>query len=168
MNKKSFLITVLIFILYPCISFSLDADAIGYVTKISINVDTSDAVNVSVMVTETPKEYLHDKASMWGGDEGNLSLPKKIIRSIDIIKNKQKIFIPFSAYADLGDPEHVALESLSARRFRLIITGSDAGGSYRATLEFKNNEIFSRKVVSGEFPQDAWEETRYKFNHLNN
>lgn len=105
---------------------------------------------------------------MWGGDEENLSLPKKIIHSVTVVKNKQKIFIPLSAYSDLGDPNYIELKPLSGKKFQLIITGSDAAGSYKATLEFENNEIWKRRIVSGEFPDDVWEETKYKFNHLNN
>lgn len=165
MNKKTLLIALLFFVLYPCLSFSVGIPITSSITTIK---SQANDVNISVITVKMPSEYPYDKTSMWGGDEENLSLPKKIIHSVTVFKNKQKIFIPLSAYSDLGDPNYIELKSLSGKKFQLIITGSDAAGSYKAILEFENNEIWKRKVVSGEFPDDAWEETKYKFNHLNN
>ena len=84
------------------------------------------------------------------------------------MRNGKKILIPLSAYADLGNPTEVYLKKLPSHGFRLILQGGDAAGSYRAILDFKEDEIFHRKVVSGEFPKEVWEETVFSFNHLNN
>lgn len=165
MNIKIPLIALFLFILYPCISFSMSIPITSPVTKTK---SQPDGINVSVETVKMPSGYPYDKTSMWGGEEENLSFPKKIIRAITIVKNKEKIFVPLSAYADLGDPNSIELKLLTAKKFQLIITGSDAAGSYKAILEFRKNEILKRKVISSEFPDDAWEETKYKFNHLNN
>ena len=166
MNKYCLLVTLSLIAFCPTTSFSSEADIGGHVTEVSINAGTPDAVSVSVTTVGTPKNYVYEKAFMWGGDEG--ISPKRIIETINVVKNKQRFFIPLSAYADLGNPMHISLEALSAHRFRLVIVGGDAAGAYKASLEFKNYEISRRKVVSGEFPKEVWEETRFSFNHLNN
>lgn len=168
MKRKYLLITMLFFLLYPCVGFCLNTGIVDSSMQASVITEKTGEVDVSIFVTKIPREYPYSKTVLWGGCEENASLPRKTINAIVVMKNKQQIFIPFSAYADLGDPGSIELKKVSAQEFQLTIIGGDAGSSYKATLVFKDNEIFSRKVVSGEFPEDAWEETRYKFNHLNN
>jgi hypothetical protein len=196
MNKEYSLITLLLFIFFPIIAFSSDSDIVSHpphmdefckhnplsctstsspphvdakiiegVTKVSVNEGTSDVITVSVTTIKTPKKYLYDTTSMWSGV---VTSPKRIIKSINIFKNKQELFIPISAYIDLADPVSISLEPLLGQRFRLTILGSDAGGAYEATFEFIDDEILSRKVVDREFPDDHGEETYYSFNHLDN
>lgn len=136
------------------------------VAKASMELEASDLVTVTVETIEPPNGYMYSKAYMWGGDEA--SPPKKIIKVITILRKGESFFIPLSAYADLGNPMEISLKKLSAHKFRLIIAGGDAAGSYNAMLDFNKNEIFRRKVVSGEFPKEVWEETKFSFNHLNN
>jgi hypothetical protein len=136
------------------------------VAKASMALEAADLVSASVETIEPPSGYAYSKAYMWGGDE--TSPPKRIIKAITILRNGQMFFIPLSAYADLGNPKEISLEKLPAHGFRLIIGGGDAAGSYNAILDFKKNEISRRKVVSGEFPKEVWEETTFSFNHLKN
>lgn len=166
MKKNCLLVALLIIAFCPGICFSTEADIVGDVTEVSINAGTSDSVIVSVMTVKTPKNYVYERAFMWGGSE--MTSPKRIIETINVVKNKQRFFIPLSTYVDLGNPRHVSLDALPAHRFRLVIVGGDAASSYIATLDFKSDEISHRKVVSGEFPKEVWEETDYSFNHLNN
>ena len=132
----------------------------------SLSFGASDSVSISVETIEIPNGYAYSKAYMWGGDE--TSPPKTIIKAITVLRNDQTVFIPLSAYVDLGNPRTIALEKLPARGFRLTIRGGDAAGSYSAMLDFKKAEISRRKVVSGEFPKEVWEETTFSFNHLSN
>ncbi|WP_338525226.1 hypothetical protein NUH87_06175 [Pseudomonas batumici] len=161
-----------IYTLTLLISFSTEssfADNTSFekgVAKASIVLGISDVVNASVETIVLPNDYAYSKAYTWGGDE--TSPPKRIIKTITISRNGQAFFIPLSTYADLANPRNLLLEKLPAHGFRLIINGGDAAGSYSAMLDFKKNEIFRRKVVSGEFPKEAWEETTFAFNHLSN
>jgi hypothetical protein len=147
-------------------AFTLDANLEGNVAKASMVLGASDMVSVSVETIETPNGYAYSKAYMWGGDE--TTPPKKIIKAITVLMNGQMVFIPLSAYCDLGNPLKISLEKIPVHGFRLIITGGDAASSYSALLDFKNNEISRRKVISGEFPKEVWEATTFSFNHLNN
>lgn len=136
------------------------------VAKASIAFGAADLVSVSVETIDTPNGYVYSKAYMWGGDE--TSPPKRIIKAITVLRNGQTFFIPLSAYADLGNPRKISLDKLPSHGFRLVISGGDAAGSYSAILNFKKDEISRRKIVSGEFPKEVWEETTFSFNHLNN
>jgi len=165
---RKFLLCAFAFLL----SFSIESSfAVGTnfeegIAKANVVLGASDSVSVSVETIELPDGYAYSKAYMWGGDE--TSPPKRIIKAITVLRNDQAIFIPLSAYADLGNPRRIFLEKLPAHGFRLTVSGGDAAGSYNAILDFKKNEISRRKVVSGEFPKEVWEQTTFSFNHLNN
>lgn len=166
MNKSLVFILALMLSLFVESTFALEINFKDGVAKDSIALGTSDLVNVAVETIEPTNDYAHSKAYMWGGDE--TSPPKKIIKAITVFRNGQNFFIPLSAYADLGNPSKISLLKLPAHGFRLLISGGDAAGSYSAMLDFKSNEISRRRVVSGEFPEEVWEETTFSFNHLNN
>ena len=165
MNKSSICVVILMLSFSVESTFASDTTLERGVAKASTALGPSDVVTATVEAIEPPNDYVYNKAYLWGGDEA--SPPKTIIKAITVVRNGVVVFIPLSAYA-LGDPRRISLSKRPARGFRLTISGSDAGGSYIATLDFKRNEIARRKVVSGEFPKDAWEETTYAFNHLNN
>jgi len=112
-------------------------------------------------VCHNPKSWL------WGSD---LQCPKQVIGSLAITWGEQELFIPASAYMDLAAVYHLAIEPAS-QGFTVNIRGGDASTSYRAVLEFEGVPVpdiagvLKRRIVrSGEFPGDAWEETRYTFN----
>lgn len=164
---KLFLTTLtLLLAFFVAPSSAVDKNPDAAVMKTSMALGASDSVNVSIETITTPNGYVYSKAYMWGGDE--TSPPKRIIKAITVSRNGQIFFIPLSVYADLGNPIKISLEKLPAHGFRLNISGGDAAGSYNAMLDFKKDEISRRKVVSGEFPKEVWEETTFSFNHLNN
>jgi hypothetical protein len=166
MKKIYYLVIALLGVLSPGISHAAKADLVDPTTEISINPGTPDSVVVSIVTAELPKDYIYRNSFMWGGDESQP--PRRIVKAINVARKKQKIFIPLSVYSDLGDPRQASLVQLPTHGFELTIVGGDAAGSYKASLEFKSNEIVRRKVVSGEFPKEVWEETRFSFNRLNN
>lgn len=166
MNKFLCRTFVLALSFFAVLSFAEEVRFDGDIAKARLVLGYADRVDVSIETTEPPNNYAYVKAYTWGGDEA--SPPKKIVKSITIFRNEQSVFIPLSAYADLGSPRKISLQKLSASGFRLIISGGDAAGAYSATLDFKRNEITRRKVISGEFPKEVWEQTTFSFNHLNN
>ncbi|MBT9096594.1 hypothetical protein KFZ76_02565 [Methylovulum psychrotolerans] len=166
MNKVSLLASIILILYSIQTSFAAVTNFEKGVAKISMSLGNADLVNVSIETIETPADYIYSKAYMWGGDES--FPPKNFIKKITIIIGGSLSFIPLSAYADLGSPRKIALEKLALHGFRLIISGGDAAASYNANLDFKNNEIYRRKVVSAEFPKEVWEETFFSFNHLHN
>lgn len=147
-------------------SLAENVDFVAGLATTSMDMGTFGLVKASVKTIEMPKDYPYGRAYMWGGDD--TSSPKHIIKKISISVNGQLIYIPLSAFSDLGNPAQIGLKKLSSDSFRLIINGGNAAGSYSAMLDFRGSEIYQRKVVSGEFPKEVWEKTIFSFNHLNN
>lgn len=103
---------------------------------------------------------------MWGADQ---ECPHQAITSLRVEWGRQKLFLPVSAYADLAGARWIEVNP-DKQGFSIRIAGGDAATSYRAVLEFggdptrETGALRRREVRSGEFPDDAWEETRYSFN----
>src|ERR1035437_5082531 len=135
---------------YSVSCLATEADVSEHITKVDIGNGTTA---VTVITAEMQTSYIYKKAFTWGGDID--SPPKSIIANIIVSENKQNVFVPLSAYADLGDPRHIELKS-SDGGYQLRIVGGDAAGSYTAILTFNSHGITHRKVISGEFPEDAW------------
>jgi len=87
-------------------SLAVDSNFEENVAKASMALGDSDLVNVSVETIAPPHGYAYSKAYMWGGDE--TSPPRRIIKAITVLRNGQMIFVPLSAYADLGDPRKIS------------------------------------------------------------
>jgi hypothetical protein len=79
---------------------------------------------------------------------------------ISILVNENEIFIPRSAYSDLGDITSAEV-SPNGNLFVLTIKGGDASESYIARLVFDKERVLERRLYSGEDPQHATEVSRY-------
>ena len=100
-------------------------------------------------------------AFRWGADDSPaMKPPKRVIAAFNVYYGKEKVIIPFSAYSDLCEPASLAIKA-TKRGFEVKIKGSDAGGSYEASLQFEGRKLLRRKVVSSEAPANSWEETTY-------
>lgn len=121
-------------------------------------------IDLVIETTELDKNYPYPKALMWGGDE--IEQPRRFMSAVTLKFNNQEVRLPLSSYADLGDPNSVKIET-TKKGFDIDIVGSDAAGSYEAILAFENIGgymlLHSRRVKSGEFPEQAWEETVYSY-----
>jgi hypothetical protein len=110
----------------------------------------------------------------WGGDcpsanswrwGSEWECPQRRISALEVAFEKQAVFIPYSAFSDLGNPGSIQIErSAKDTSYSIKIRGGDAATSYSAVLKFKSGLLLERIVRSGEFPSDAWEKTIYKFN----
>lgn len=101
----------------------------------------------------------------WGGEDS--VAPATLITSVAVQIGAEKLFVPLSAYSDLGDPRQISLKP-NAAGFELTIAGGDAGVAYNAVLIFEKGWLMRRRVTHGEFPDQAWEETQYAYNTLDN
>lgn len=104
--------------------------------------------------------YSYKNALLWGGDIDQP--PKTITVFLDIKVNNKKLFIPFSAYGDLGDIEAAELEKFSSG-FNLMLHGGQTATAYDVVLAFKQGYLYSKKVTHREFPTQAWEKIIYSF-----
>ena len=127
---------------------------------------TEHVGNLKVIVkTSKTASGLFKEGFRWGGEDA--MAPMTLITSIVVQSGANKLFVPLSAYSDLGDPHRISLR-ISAAGFKLAIAGGDAGVAYNAVLVFEQGWLTRRRVAHGEFPDEAWEETKYAYNTLNN
>lgn len=135
------------------------------VAKLSGQLTDGTSVEAVVQTVKLTSQYPYKGALIWGGDvrgSGNVQMPKSVISLIDLRIGNEKVFIPLSAYSDLGNPMQASLEK-AGHGFKITITGGDTATSYKAVLIFDNEHIQRRRVSLGEFPDEVWEETVYSF-----
>jgi hypothetical protein len=87
-------------------------------------------------------------------------VPCVMTRKIALSIEGQEIFVPRSAYADLGDIQSAEF-SFTADKLSLIIKGGDASESYVAHLIFDHSRALERQLYSGEDISHALETTYY-------
>jgi hypothetical protein len=148
------ILTLHVVMLIPCQSEELDIKKAGvYELKLSPTKET--LVRCSIRI-DSYNPIMHH-ARCWGSDWEN---PRTIISTIKLWVNEIEVAVPLSSYADVSDPNRVEL-SLTRSGYRLTIRGGDAATSYQAAINFCGNSVISRKVQSGEFPDEDWEMTIY-------
>ena len=101
----------------------------------------------------------------WGVGYGDLQ--QRIWRLL-VVVGRDTVYMPLSAYVNLANPRILNILPLRAGRgrspaFRVRVEGGDAAESYVATWDIEEHWLKLKKVVSGESPEVAWEETRYSF-----
>jgi len=120
-------------------------------------------IEIEVRRTKFPPDNIH-KYGFWGGSEvpGD-RLPDFLVSNISVKVGKEEIYIPLSAYGDLTEAREVSVDLETKKTFQLKISGGDTAGSYTAVLTFANGALTKRKVWSGEFPDERFEETKYSW-----
>lgn len=124
--------------------------------------------DISVVITLTtnnPSKCPNASSWLWGSE---MECPKVRIQTLVAKHNNELIFIPLSSYSDLGNITSARITVDVNKEFELHLKGGDAANSYIAIIKFNNENVTNRTVRSGEFPDDVWETTKYRFNELNN
>lgn|SRR5574337_19056 len=136
------------------------------IARVSGQLTNGATVQVEIRTMKLTNQYSYTHAFMWGGDikgPREVIMPKNVIAAMDVQIGKERVLIPLSAYSDLGNPYQVSFEKVD-RGFKLIIAGrGGTSTSYKAILEFNNENIQRRKVTLDIFPDEVWEETGYSF-----
>jgi hypothetical protein len=127
-------------------------------TELSFDDSRSGSIRVTILQSELGDSYSYADALLWGGDVH--ALPQHFVHEIRIQRNNKPIYIPLSAYGDLGDVMSVSFGS-STHGFRLSLHGSDTARSYDATLYFERGVLIRRDVRLRELPGERWEKTTY-------
>lgn len=130
-------------------------------TVLSARTPDGLAIEVRIATSAPAANFPFRTKYIWGG--GDVEPPSRVIESIDVVVAGEAVFVPLSAFADLGSPKRASI-SVSDGGFQLLIIGGDAGGSYDAMLAFDGPWLIRRRVSSRTFPDEAWEETSYSFN----
>lgn len=127
---------------------------------LSVQVAGGAVVKVRATIDEPPASYPDVSTLRWGVEA---VAPRKVFRVFKMTWAGANVFLPFTSYWDLTNPRNLSLTA-NGDAAVLVIDGGDAATSYRATLTFENGFLRRRKVVHGEFPDNAWEETTYSYN----
>lgn len=87
-------------------------------------------------------------------------MPCSLTEQIRVLVNAKEVFIPRSAYADLGD---ISTAELTIRNGLIMLTvkGGDASESYVAELLFRHERLSERRLYSGENTKRPLEVSRY-------
>ena len=85
--------------------------------------------------------------------------PCVVVQQLRLSVNDVRIFVPRSAYADLGDIQSAEFSN-KAGRFILTIKGGDASESYIAQIVF-SKRLQERRLYSAEDPIHPLEVTHY-------
>jgi hypothetical protein len=129
-------------------------------TKLIERVSGGNVVHLEIRQAKLDISFPYKGALLWGGDVDEL--PQTVLTSIQISKNEKALFIPLSAYGDLGDIKFASLEP-TKKGFALHLHGGNTATGYDATLVFSHGYLESRLVRLREFPDDRWEKARYSF-----
>ena len=129
-------------------------------TEVSFKDASGHLIVVTVTESKLDSSYLYHNAILWGGDVG--VLPQSVVSELRIRMDQKLIFVPLSAFGDLGDVMSVSFSSI-ARGFRVSFHGGNTAASYDATLLFERGVLLRREVRLRELPDERWEKARYGF-----
>ena len=129
-------------------------------TELSFKDMTGGLIRVTITQSQLDSSYPYRGPLLWGGD--TQALPQRVVSSIKIQKDNKGMFVPLSAYADLGDAMSVSFDSIKDG-FRVSLHGGNTATSYDATLFFERGFLRRREVRLRELPDDRWEKTTYAF-----
>lgn len=132
----------------------------GTVTFVAHGRSDGQAVTAVVTAMRYSDQIPYRELGVWWGTDMNQ--PQFIVSSLAVLRDGKPLFVGLSAYCDLAEPREVHIRVNNAG-FDVVIDGSDAAGSYVAVLAFENGVLRRRRVTSGEFPAERWEETVYSF-----
>lgn len=87
-------------------------------------------------------------------------IPCSLTERIRLLLDGNEVFIPRSAYSDLGDVS-IAEFTMSGGKMMLTIKGGDASESYIAVLLFDKSGLLERRFYSGEDTEHPLEVSHY-------
>ena len=126
--------------------------------RLSCRLQAGDSVVVEVDIAAeaTP---LAGSRGMWGGD--HVHDLTRHVRDLRVRWAGRDTPVSFSAFADLGQPDSMAIAVLGPRMLAIVVKGGDTSTGYVARLYFKGGVLKRRRVSLRNFESEFWEETRY-------
>ena len=98
-----------------------------------------------------------DVSRYWGGGGRDT---ETVVVGLRIEVGRDSVWIPFTAVAGLANPLDLGV-SVRSGRATVTLEGGDAAVSYMASWVVVRGRLQRRRIESGEFPQDVWEEAVY-------
>ena len=87
-------------------------------------------------------------------------IPCVLTRQVKLLVNGEDLFLPRSAYADLGDIQSAQI-LLQGEKFELIVKGGDASEAYIAHILFDRRRVLGRRLFSAGDTSHALESIQY-------
>jgi hypothetical protein len=129
-------------------------------TDLALTRSGMKSVRVALWTAKIGNTFPYKDALLWGGDVDEL--PQQVVSSIEVHDGDQMIFVPLSAYGDLGDLKLGSLDP-TVGGFTLSLHGGNTATSYDVKLSFAEGYLVTRIVTLREFPQQRFEKTSYSF-----
>lgn len=129
-------------------------------TELTYKARSGNILRVQIWQAKLDPSFPYKDALLWGGDVDQL--PQTFLSSIQIVHNKKAVFIPISAYGDLGDVKFASLEP-TKDGFTLHLHGGNTATEYDVNMRFQHGYLRSRSVALRELPEERWEKTSYSF-----
>lgn len=98
-----------------------------------------------------------DSPMWWGGSE---SSPKLVACQFEIWYKGRRVPVPRSVFADLSSINEVSMKP-GKSGMTFVVEGGDADDGFDCLIRLRNGVVVSRRVQSGEFPTNFYEETKY-------
>ena len=166
-NMKNFILLLVFFGLFATVNAAETVHSIKREgqTELMFKRANGDVVKATLIQRSVTNTYFYKDALIWGGDVGQT--PNTILSSIKIQEGGNVIFLPLSAYSDLGVVHHGSLIPQKTG-FRLELSGGDTGTGYSAIFVFDHGYLRNRTVRNNEFPDSRVDTTTYKFTEQTN
>jgi hypothetical protein len=99
--------------------------------------ETFGSVTVALRTTALPQEFAIGATGRLG-----YSTYTSIVLSLEIKVSGKSVYVPFDAFAGLGDPKSTDVKVLVRdRRWQLRLNGGDAASSYCAIMDFDSTQV---------------------------
>ena len=131
------------------------------ITELTCKTPNGNTVQIEISQAKLDlSSFLYRDALLWGGDVNEL--PQTVLISIHITQNRKALFVPLSAYSDLGDVKFASVDP-TKKGFTVHVHGGGTATGYDATFSFSQGFLTTRTVRNREFPDESWEKTQYSF-----
>ena len=131
------------------------------VTSLTDKSPKGTAVHASVTVGQLDAKCRGGRG-YWGVDGG---APAVGVTGLTITVGMDTVDVPFTAWADLGDPKLLRL-TVGGQGATLILEGGETSTHYMASWVVLNRVLYKRRVELSEFSSEIWSETVYSINRL--
>jgi hypothetical protein len=125
--------------------------------RIAQSLGKKDSVVVVVTVASQDTSSVWS-GRMWGGEQSEPTA--RHVAEIKIAWTDSAVWVPLSAYADLGDPRSIEFVE-AAKGISFTVRGGDTSTYYAAQFFVERGVLKRRRVSLAEFPDEIWQETTY-------
>lgn len=88
------------------------------------------------------------------------------VAGIQVFRDGVEAYIPDFSYNFLAAPRNVEVREVMSG-YTLKLAGGDASSSYVALFTFEKDVLKKRRIASAAFPDEAWEDSTFRFNLSN-